>query len=49
MPNFYKLDASYNLKLDTGFWEIYAVVLDKWLGVNKDEILNKSFYKLDFI
>ncbi len=54
-PGFYN-DAPQLLNLHNGdlvhtvdFREIYATLLDKWLQVDDDQVLNRSFSKLDFI
>jgi len=43
------LDSRGNIKYEVDFREIYATILDKWLGVNDANVLNKSFSKLNFI
>ncbi|WP_132219064.1 DUF1501 domain-containing protein [Mariniflexile fucanivorans] len=43
------LDANGDLKFEIDFRTIYATVLNKWLEVNDEKILNKSFKQLDFI
>ncbi len=55
-PGFYNdlvslsdLDDNGDLKYTVDFRSIYATVLDKWLGVEDQKVLNKSFSKLDFI
>ena len=48
-PNLADLDTNGDLKYAVDFREIYATVLDKWLEVNSESILNKSFRTLDFI
>jgi uncharacterized protein (DUF1501 family) len=49
MPDLGNLDKNGNLKYEIDFREIYATILDKWLGVDDEAILNKSFSKLHFI
>jgi len=48
-PNLADLDNNGDLKYAVDFREIYATILDQWLAVNDESILNKSFSKLDFI
>ena len=48
-PNLANLDNNGDLKYSVDFREIYATILDKWLDVNDETILNKSFSKLNFI
>lgn len=48
-PNLADLDNNGDLKYAVDFREIYATVLDKWLQVDDERILNKSFSKLNFI
>lgn len=48
-PNLQDLDITGNIKYEIDFREIYATILDKWLGVNDTAILNKDFSKLNFI
>ncbi len=49
MPDLANLDSNGDLKYSIDFREIYATVLDKWLEVESESILNKSFSTLDFI
>ena len=49
MPDLANLDENGDLKYTVDFREIYATVLDKWLAVNDETILNKAFSKLNFI
>lgn len=49
MPDLANLDDNGDLKYTVDFREIYATVLDKWLKVDDERILNKSFSKMDFI
>jgi len=48
-PNLSDLDANGDLRYSIDFRSIYATILDKWLDVNDQSILRKSFDKLDFI
>ena len=49
-PNLLRLDANGDLIYEIDFRQIYATVLDKWLGVDDKAILfGKSFEKLNFI
>jgi uncharacterized protein (DUF1501 family) len=48
-PNLADLDKNGDLKYSVDFRDIYATVLDKWLKVDDEKILNKSFGKMDFI
>uniref|UniRef100_UPI00404774CC DUF1501 domain-containing protein n=1 Tax=Mariniflexile sp. TaxID=1979402 RepID=UPI00404774CC len=48
-PNLLQLDGNGDIKHTVDFRSIYATVLDKWLEVNDNVILNKSFSQLDFI
>ncbi len=48
-PNLSNLDGNGDLKYAVDFRSIYATILDKWLEVDDESILNKSFSKLDFI
>lgn len=43
------LDDNGDLKFEIDFRTVYATVLNKWLEVNDEKILNKSFNQLDFI
>lgn len=47
-PDLANLDNG-DLKYQVDFREVYASVLDKWLGVNNSEVLQKKFAGLDFI
>lgn len=49
LSNLENLDSRGNIKYEVDFREIYATILDKWLGVNDANVLNKSFSKLNFI
>ena len=48
-PDLQDLDRTGNIKYEIDFREIYATILDKWLGVDDKSILNKDFSKLNFI
>ncbi len=48
-PNLSDLDDNGDLKYSVDFRTIYATILNKWLGVNDEEILDNSFSKLEFI
>ncbi len=48
-PNLSNLDGNGDLKYAVDFRSIYATILDKWLEVDDESILNKSFSRLDFI
>ena len=48
-PNLSELDSNGDIKYTVDFRSIYATILDKWLEVDDETILNKSFSKLDFI
>lgn len=43
------LDSNGDLKYEIDFRTIYATILDKWLQVSDEKVLNKSFKQLDFI
>jgi uncharacterized protein (DUF1501 family) len=47
--NLEDLDTNGDLKFEIDFRTIYATVLNKWLGVNDEKILNKSYKQLNFI
>ncbi|WP_303316804.1 DUF1501 domain-containing protein [Flavivirga abyssicola] len=49
MASLSDLDDNGDLKFEIDFRTIYATVLNKWLDVNDEKILNKSFKQLDFI
>ncbi len=49
MANLSNLDDNGDLKFEIDFRTIYATVLDKWLEVDDEKVLNKSFSQLDFI
>jgi uncharacterized protein (DUF1501 family) len=48
-PNLLNLDPNGDLIHSVDFRSIYATVLDTWLQVDDEAILNKSFNKLNFI
>lgn len=48
MPDLQDLDNG-DLKYKIDFRSVYATVLDKWLGANNEQILNKEFASLDFV
>ena len=43
------LDDNGDIKYEIDFRTIYATILNKWLNVNDEKVLNKSFKQLDFI
>ena len=49
LPNLNNLDDNGDLKFEIDFRTIYATVLNKWLEVDDEKVLNKSFKQLDFI
>lgn len=49
LPDLSNLDDNGDLKFEIDFRTIYATVLNKWLEVNDEKILNKSFKQLNFI
>lgn len=48
-PNLLNLDKGGDLIHTVDFRSVYATILDKWLEVDDEKILNKSFSKLKFI
>ena len=48
LPDLSNLDNQGNLKYEIDFREIYAPILDKWLGVDDTRIVDKNFSKLNF-
>ncbi|WP_139957263.1 DUF1501 domain-containing protein [Flavicella sediminum] len=48
-PNLADLDKNGDLKYKVDFRDIYATVLENWMEVDDEKILNKSFGKMDFI
>ncbi|WP_298531809.1 DUF1501 domain-containing protein [uncultured Algibacter sp.] len=48
-PSLSNLDDNGDLKFEIDFRTIYATVLNKWLDIDDQTILNKSFNQLDFI
>lgn len=49
MASLSDLDDNGDLKFEIDFRTIYATVLNKWLDVNDEKVLNKSFNQLEFI
>ena len=49
IPNLKQLDNNGDLIYEIDFRSVYATILDKWLNVDDQRILNKSFPQLDFI
>ena len=47
-PDLVQLDNG-DLKYQIDFRDVYATLLDKWLNVNNNQILTKSFNGLEFI
>jgi len=47
-PNLAQLDNG-DLKYQIDFRDIYATLLDKWLGMNNSQVLNRNFNGLGFI
>ncbi len=48
-PDLVNLDFNGDLQYEIDFREVYATVLDRWLGVDDAQILNKDFSKLHFL
>lgn len=48
MPDLSKLNEG-DLTYQVDFKNVYATLLDKWLGANDKEILGKAYQKMDFI
>jgi uncharacterized protein (DUF1501 family) len=48
-PDLANLDAGGNLKMQMDFRNVYATVLNKWLGANDEIILGKKFEQLSFV
>lgn len=48
-PNLADLDENGDLKYSIDFRNIYATILQNWMQVNADGILNKSFQPLSFL
>ena len=48
-PDLANLDFNGDLQYEIDFREVYATVLDRWLGVDDAQILNKDFSKLHFL
>ena len=49
VPDLADLDKNGDLKYSVDFREVYATILNNWMEVNDEQILNKSFSRLDFI
>ena len=49
MASLSDLDTNGDLKFEIDFRTIYATVLNKWLDVNDEKVLNRSFNQLGFI
>lgn len=49
LANLQDLDHNGDLKYEIDFRTIYATILNKWLRVDDEKVLNDSFKKLDFI
>ena len=49
LPNLEDLDKNGDLKYSIDFREVYATILNNWMQVDDEKILNKSFSKLGFI
>ncbi|MFT7051937.1 MAG: hypothetical protein ACJAZK_002558 [Psychroserpens sp.] len=49
LPDLANLDANGDIIHTVDFRSVYATILEKWLQVDDEVILNKSFSKLDFI
>jgi len=47
-PDLSQLDNG-DLKYQIDFRDVYATLLDKWLGVDNGLVLNKGFAGLDFV
>jgi len=48
-PDLVHLTDNKDLKFEIDFRSIYATILEKWLNVNDETILNQSYNKLSFI
>ena len=48
-PDLLNLDSNGDLIYSVDFREVYATILDKWLAVDDEVVLNKSFSKLNFL
>jgi uncharacterized protein (DUF1501 family) len=48
-PDLTNLDDNGDIQHSIDFRSIYAAILDKWMDVNDEVILNKSFSKLHFL
>ena len=49
MPDLQNLDKNGDIKYKVDFREVYATILNNWLKVDDEKVLNKSFSKLNFI
>ena len=49
LSNLTDLDDNGDIKFEIDFRTIYATVLNKWLEVNDEKVLDKTFSQLDFI
>ncbi len=49
LPDLNNLDDNGDLKFEIDFRTIYATVLNKWLEISDEKVLNKTFKQLDFI
>ncbi|HZY83311.1 MAG TPA: DUF1501 domain-containing protein [Gemmataceae bacterium] len=48
-PTLTSLDANTNLKHHTDFRQVYAAVLDRWLGVPSKDVLGEAFKPVDVL
>jgi uncharacterized protein (DUF1501 family) len=48
-PSLTDLDGAGNMKMKVDFREVYATILNKWLGVDAQEILGGSFDDVGFL
>jgi uncharacterized protein (DUF1501 family) len=48
-PPLTDLDRAGNLKFKVDFREVYATILDKWLGVDSEEVLGGTFADMGFL
>ncbi|WP_109299304.1 DUF1501 domain-containing protein [Aquimarina sp. AU474] len=49
LPNLHDLDNNGDIKYTIDFRSIYATILNNWLDVDNQSILNKDFKKLQFV
>jgi uncharacterized protein (DUF1501 family) len=49
VPNLEDLDSNGDLKYTVDFRSVYSSVLNNWLGVDAETVLNKKFDNLNFI